>query len=414
MSFEFFISRRYLKSRQKETFISLLTLLSIAGVAIGVMALIVVIAVMSGFESDMTSRILGVESHIVVMRYGGGFTGYEDIIGQIEKTRGVESATPFVYSQIMLRSATGLSGSVLRGIDPKSAGRVIKILDEALLEKLSAGDAKEGHAVPNKGIPGVILGKELAKTMGVETGDLVYLIIPTGMISPIGHMPAMKRFQVVGIFESGIYDYDGGLVYVHLAQAQNMLRMNGAVTGVEVFVKDVYEAKAVADNIVEKLGYPYWARDWTQMNQTLFSALKLEKTVMFIILTLIILVAAFNIAGTLIMIVMEKTKDIAILKAMGATGRHIRRIFVYKGMMIGFIGTLIGEVMGYGLCGILKRYKFVELPSDIYYITTLPVRIEAFDTLLIALAALAICYAATLYPAHQASKLNPVEAFRYG
>jgi lipoprotein-releasing system permease protein len=414
MSFEFFISRRYLKSRQKETFISLLTLLSIAGVTIGVMALIVVIAVMSGFESDMTSRILGVEAHVVVMRYGGNFTGYEEVVGKIEKTDGVESATPFVYSTIMLRSSTGLSGAILRGIDPESAGSVIKVLDDPLLEKLAGTGKETGGPASENGMPGVILGKELAGTMGVETGDTVYLIVPTGMISPIGHMPAMKRFQVIGTFESGIYDYDGAVAYVHLAQAQKMLRMNGIVTGVEVFVKDVYQARALADNMVEQLGHLYWARDWTQMNQTLFSALKLEKTVMFIILTLIILVAAFNIAGTLIMIVMEKTKDIAILKAMGATSRHIRRIFVYKGMMIGIVGTFIGEVLGFGLCGILARYKFIELPSDIYYITTLPVKIEMFYSLLIAFAALAICYAATLYPAYQAAKLNPVEAFRYG
>ncbi|MFO7965506.1 MAG: lipoprotein-releasing ABC transporter permease subunit [Desulfobacterales bacterium] len=413
MSFEFFISRRYLKSRQKQTFVSLLTLLSIAGVAIGVMALIVVIAVMAGFESDMTERILGVESHIVVMRYGGDFSGYGDTIDRIQKTEGVISATPFVYSQVMLRTSTGLSGAVLRGVDPQSAGKVIRILDPSLLEKLTP-DEPTGTPEPNGELPGIILGKELAKTLEVKTGDVLYVILPTGMISPIGHMPAMKRFDVVGTFESGIYDYDGGMVYVHLNQAQDMLRMDDTVTGVEVFIEDIYNARQVADRIEAALGFPYWARDWTQMNQTLFSALKLEKTVMFIILTLIVLVAAFNIAGTLIMVVMEKTKDIAILKAMGATGRHIRRIFVYKGMMIGLIGTVIGEVLGYGLCGLLKRYKFIELPSDIYYISTLPVRIDPLDTVMIAVAALVICYAATLYPAHHASKLNPVEAFRYG
>jgi lipoprotein-releasing system permease protein len=414
MSFELFISRRYLKSKQKQAFISLITLLSIAGVAIGVMALIIVISVMAGFESDMKSRILGVESHIVMMRYGGNFTDYAQVAEKVKKIEGVESVTPFIYSQVMIRSSSGLSGAIVRGIDPKTAGRVIKILDNRLLEKLAVNASKDATANSSPAVPGVILGKELAKTLGAKTGDVVYLITPTGMISPVGHMPAMKRFQLLGVFESGIYDYDGAIAYVHMAEAQKMLRMEGAVTGVEIFVSDIYKAKQTADHIVEKLGYPYWARDWTQMNKTLFSALKLEKTVMFIILTLIILVAAFNIAGTLIMIVMEKTKDIAILKAMGATRKHIRRIFVYKGLMIGFTGILTGEVLGYALCMLLKQYKFIELPGDIYYISTLPVEFQLFDSVAIAVAAMAICWIASLYPANQASKLNPVEAFRYG
>lgn len=413
MSFEFFISRRYLRSRQKQAFISLISLLSVAGVAIGVMALIVVIAVMAGFESDMKSRILGVESHVVLMRYGGDFTDYKNVLTEIDNNHEVESATPFIFSQIMLRSKTGLSGAVLRGIDPQTAGQVIKMLDETALQRIS-GDADGNIVNPENGIPGVILGKELAQTLGVALEDVVYLILPTGMLSPIGHMPAMKRFKVVGIFESGIYDYDGSLAYIHMREAQKMLRMDHSVTGIELYLKDIYKAREVADQIVKKLGFPYWAKDWTQMNQTLFSALKLEKTVMFIILTLIILVAAFNIAGTLIMIVMEKKKDIAILKAMGATNRHIRRIFVYKGLMIGIFGTVLGEILGFVLCLLLKRYKFIELPSDIYYITTLPVQIQMMQMVLIALVAVIICYLATLYPAHQASKLNPVEAFRYG
>ena len=414
MSFEFFISRRYLKSRQKQAFISLISILSIAGVAIGVMALIVVIAVMAGFESDMKSRILGVESHVVLMRYGDNFTDYNQVIEKIGQEQMVESATPFVYSQIMLRSKTNLSGAFLRGIDPDSAGRVIKILDRTVLARLTETFA-EHEAEPANGIPGVILGKELAHSLGVVEDDVLYLILPTGMLSPIGHMPAMKRFKVVGLFESGIYDYDGSLAYIHIKEAQKMLRMADSVSGIEIFLTDIYRARETADRIVKELGgFPYWAKDWTQMNQTLFSALKLEKTVMFIILTLIIMVAAFNIAGTLIMIVMEKKKDIAILKAMGATNSHIRRIFVYKGLLIGIWGTVLGEILGFILCGLLKRYKFIELPSDIYYITTLPVQIHGPTMVLIALSAMVICYMATLYPAHQASKLNPVEAFRYG
>jgi lipoprotein-releasing system permease protein len=414
MTVELFISSRYLKSKQQQAFISLITLLSVAGVAIGVMALIIVISVMAGFESDMKSRILGVESHVVAMKYGGNFTEYGQAVKKIKDIEGVESATPFIYSQVMIRSSSGLSGAVLRGIEPKSAGQVIKILDKRLLEGLSRNSLEAGSGAASPPVPGVILGKELAKTLGIGKDDLIYLISPTGMISPVGHMPAMKRFRVIGTFESGIYDYDGAMAYVLMSEAQRMLHMEGAVSGIEIFVQDIYKAKQTAERIAEKLGYPYWARDWTQMNKTLFSALKLEKTVMFIILTLIILVAAFNIAGTLIMIVMEKTKDIAILKAMGATRRHIRRIFVYKGLMIGIAGTVIGEVLGYTLCILLKRYKFIELPGEIYYLPTLPVQVEWLNTLFIAFAAIAICWVASLYPANQASKLNPVEALRYG
>lgn len=411
MSFEFFIGGRYLRARQKETFISLITLLSIAGVTVGVMALIVVIAVMAGFESDLKSRILGVESHVVLMRHGGPFTDYRRVSQYVEKTEGVEAATPFIYSQVMLRSSSGVSGAILRGIDPESAGRVIKVLESGSLQKLKNMRQKKSAVMPE---PGIILGRELARSLGVIRGETVYLISSRGMISPVGHMPAMKRFKVVGVFEAGMYEYDGSLAYIHLKDAQRVLRMADAVTGIEVRVDDIYKAKNIAEKIIGGLGFPYWARDWMQMNHNLFSALKLEKTVMFIILVLIVLVAAFNIASTLIMMVMGKTKDIAILKAMGSTDKSIRKIFIFKGMIIGSVGTALGIGLGVFLCKILEKYKFIELPGDVYYITTLPVRLEALDVFMIAAAAMVICFLATLYPAHQASKLNPVEAIRYG
>jgi lipoprotein-releasing system permease protein len=410
MTFEFFIGIRYLRAKQKEAFISLITLLSIAGVTVGVMALIVVIAVMAGFEADLKSRILGVESHIVVMRHGGGFSEHRTVLKEIEQVEGVVAATPFIYAQTMLRSATGVAGSVLRGIDPESAVRVISLFE------------KTGFPNPSKipdqanvsGAPGIVLGKELARNLGVFKGDPVYVISPKGILSPIGHVPAMKRFEVSDIFESGMYEYDGSLAYIHLKDAQALLRMDETVSGIEVRVENIYHADRIAKNIIDKLGFPYWVRDWMQFNRNLFSALKLEKTVMFIILALIILVAALNIAGTLIMTVMEKTRDIAILKAMGATDRSIGRIFVFKGVIIGAIGTVIGVSLGFFLCKLLEKYKFIELPGDVYYISTLPVRLESLDVLLIASAAMLICFLATLYPARQASKLNPVEAIRYG
>ncbi|MCD4805451.1 MAG: lipoprotein-releasing ABC transporter permease subunit [Desulfobacterales bacterium] len=411
MSFEFFIGSRYLRTKQKQAFISLITVLSIAGVTVGVMALIVVIAVMTGFEHDLKSRILGVESHIVIMRHNGPFSDYRNILEHVENTDGVEAATPFINSQVILRSSLSLSGAVLRGIDPDSADRVIKNLDKVSLKNLKETDQRKSTSIA---MPSIILGKELAKNLGVMQGDPVHLISPRGMISPIGHIPTMKRFKVAGLFESGMYEYDRSLAYMHIKDAQKILRMGDSVNGIEVRVNDIYNARNIAGRIVKELGFQYWARDWMQMNQNLFSALKLEKTVMFIILALIVLVAAFNIASTLIMMVMEKTKDIAILKAMGATNKSIRKIFVFKGIVIGSIGTILGVCLGFILCTVLKYYQFIELPGDVYYITTLPVKLELLDVVMIASAAMAISFLATLYPARQASKLDPVEAIRYG
>ncbi len=411
MDFEYFIGSRYFRAKQKQAFISLITMLSIAGVTVGVMALIVVIAVMAGFESDLKHRILGVESHLVLMRHGGAFVDYRRVVKQLENMDGVEAATPFIYTQVMLRSASRVSGAVLRGIDPESAGRVIKALEPGALQSLRLPQQEEDTAAF---VPGVVLGKELARNLGIDPGDSVYLISSRGMISPIGHLPAMKRFKVSGLFESGMYEYDGSLAYIHLQDAQKILQIGDSVTGVEVRIHNIYQAKKISEQISTALGFPYWTRDWMQMNKNLFSALKLEKTVMFIILALIVLVAAFNIASTLIMMVMGKTRDIAILKAMGAKDSSIRKIFIFKGMIIGLVGTSLGVCLGFMLCKLLEKYKFIELPGDVYYISTLPVRLEALDVFIIAAAAMLICFIATLYPAHQAAKLNPVEAVRYG
>ncbi|MGD8367235.1 MAG: lipoprotein-releasing ABC transporter permease subunit [Desulfobacterales bacterium] len=405
MAFEFFIGSRYLRAKRKQVFISLITLLSVAGVTVGVMALIVVIAVMSGFEADLKDRILGVESHLVVLRHGP-FTEFRKVLERIDETPGVTAATPFVYSQVMLRTASGASGAVLRGIDPKSAGRVIRNIKPEVLADMGSS---EGNAAP-----AIVLGKELARTLGVVRGDSLYVISPRGFLSPAGHVPAMKRFTVAGLFASGMYEYDGSLAYVPLVEAQRLLHMGDAVTGIEVRVDDIYRANKIGKAISDDLGFPFWTRDWMQMNRNLFSALKLEKTVMFIILVLIVLVAAFNIASTLIMMVMEKTRDIAILKAMGASNKSIHRIFVFNGMIIGAVGTMLGVGLGFLACFLLDRYKFIELPGDVYYITTLPVRLELLDVCLIAAAALVICFLATLYPARQAARMDPVEAIRYG
>jgi lipoprotein-releasing system permease protein len=412
MGFELFIGRRYLRAKQKQAFISLITILSIAGVAVGVMALIVVIAVMTGFEADLKSRILGGQPQVMLRRHGGAFTDYRQVLEEVEKTKGVEAATPFILLQIMLRAKHGASGAVLRGIDPESAGRVMKTLQKVNLpDPLPATSSPDSVPI----IPSIVLGRELARNLGVIEGDVIYLISLRGTLSPIGHLPAMKQFRVTGFFESGMYEYDQTFAYINIKDAQKIMRLGDAVTGLDIRVTDIYDARNVAQRIVAKVGLPYWAQDWMQMNRNLFKALKLERRVMFIILVLIILVAAFNIASSLIMMVMGKTRDIAILKAMGATERSIRKIFVFNGMVIGSLGTILGLCLGLVVCAVLKRYDIHELTGDIYYFTTtLPVKLEFTDVVSIIAAALLICFFATLYPARQAAKLSPVEAIRYG
>lgn len=401
MRFEFFIGQRYLASGQKQKFITLITVLSVLGVSMGVMALIIVIGVMTGFEADLKKRVLGVESHILVRSSQGSFSKEQNIIRQIETIPGVQSAGAYIYTQVMLRTSLSLAGAELRGIDPLTHSTAVQNLNLPSL-------------APRPGLPGIIIGRNLAADLGVMQGDIVYVVAPRGMLSPMGHLPTMKRFKVVHVFHSGMYEYDGKRAFIHLQEARKVLRMGTSVTGIEVRVDQIDAADRIADRIVSKLGSPFMAESWQQMNRNLFSALRLEKAVMFIILTLIILVAAFNIAATLIMTVIGKKRDIAILKAMGATNKQIGRIFVFKGLVIGAVGTIIGDCLGVCLCVLLKHYKFIKLPSDVYLITTLPVQLQSVDVGVISGAALLICFAVTLYPARHAARMNPVEILRYG
>ncbi len=411
MAFEYFIGSRYLRSRQKTGFISFITVLSVAGVTVGVMALIIVISVMTGAESYFKTKILGVEPHIMVYSYDDSIGDYPDVIDTVMRHQQVESAIPFVETQAMLRSSAGMSGAVLRGLDPAAEGTEIMGFSRSELGEKLSPQTDDGQ---EPGMPGIILGKNLSRSLGVSQGDTLYLISPRGMMSPAGHMPSMKRFKVSGVFESGFYEYDSSLAYIHMHTAQELLKTGDAATAIGIRVSDIYKADRVAEDISKSLGYSYMAMDWMEMNRNFFSALKLEKTAMFVILTLIILVAAFNIASTLIMMVMSKTRDIAILKAMGATEKSIRKIFVFKGLVIGGIGTVIGTTLGIAGCFVLEKYQFVDLPGDVYYFTTLPVQVQFLDIAMIVAAAMAICFLATLYPARKASRLNPVEALRYG
>jgi lipoprotein-releasing system permease protein len=405
--FELFLGIKYLKAKRKQRFISVITVISILGVMVGVMALIVVLSVMNGFRADLMSKILGVNSHLLVLNLGGPFRNYRQVEQDVSGENGVVAVTPFIFTQVMLNNAGNVSGAVLRGIDPDSAGAVIGFKDMIKSGSLSS------LAENVDDFPAVIIGSELAKRIGAHAGSVVTVISPEGKLTPLGRTPNTKRFKVSAIFDSGMYEYDASMIYISLTEAQDFLALGEKVTGIEVRVKDVYQADRIAKAIQERLGYPFWTKDWKVMNRSLFSALKLEKLTMFVILTMIVLVGALNIISTLVMVVMEKTRDVAILRAMGASAKSIMSIFMFQGLLVGVVGTIAGLACGLGICQLLARYKFISLPSDVYYISTLPVQVEVADVSFVAGAAVVISFIATLYPSWYASRLNPVESFRY-
>jgi len=407
MLFEIFLGIRYLKAKRKQAFISIITVISVVGVMVGVMALIVVLSVMNGFREDLMSKILGVNSHLLILNYEGPFSGYEKAAAQADTVEGVVATTPFVYSQVMVNREGSVTGAVLRGLDPLSAPSVARI------GEMIKGGTLQSLDIEHDGLPAIIVGRELSKNLGARPGDTVTLVSPLGKLTPLGRVPQSRTFKVTAIFDSGMYEYDATMVYVSLKEAQDFLGMENRVTGIEVRVDDIYKADRIGEAVSGKLGYPYWTKDWQQMNRSLVSALKLEKLTMFVILTMIVLVGALNIISTLVMVVMEKTRDVAILRTMGATSKSIMRIFMFQGLLVGVVGTLAGLFSGLGLCHLLARYQFIKLPADIYYISTLPVRVEMNDVLFVTVAAVLISFLATLYPSWHASRVNPVEALRY-
>jgi len=418
--YELFISLRYLRAKRREAFISLITAISMIGVMIGVMTLNIVLSVMTGFEEDLRDRILGFNPHIVLSSLSGATGDYNHLVEKARQVPGVVAAAPFIYSQVMVTSRQNVAGVLVRGLEPALASDVVDVVDhlkngtiEGLgrPQQVTIRDGAEERTVT---LSGIIIGQELARQLGVIVGDPINVISPLNTTpGPLGMVPKVRRFVVTALFDSGMYNYDEGLMIMSLADAQSFFGLGERVTGIEVRVQDVYAAQAIARRLEAMLGFPYRARDWTEINRNLFAALALEKTVYFIVLLLIVLVAAFNIIATLIMVVMEKRKDIAVLKSMGATSRSIGRIFVYKGLIIGVIGTLLGTLFGYGGCWLLDRYHFIELPKDVFYVSTLPVKIYPENFLMVGAASVVICLLATIYPARQAAGLAPVEVIRY-
>lgn len=404
MTFELFISRRYFKSKPKQTIIALISILSMCGIAIGVTALIVVIGVMAGFEQDLKTRIMGIEPHLLIDRDKGGIAHYQTVIREIEQTPGMKSVWPVVDLQAMLRTDTRSVGALIKGIDPMAAAHG---LDLPALETLISKNE-------NSRIPPIVLGKDLARSLGLIKGDTLFIVSPRETLTPAGFVPLMKRFFVADFFETGMYQYDGNLGFVNLDSAQTLARSKNTVSGFEARLDRIFDSQSIGMKLQSALGEAYRVRDWRQMNKNLFSALKLEKTAMFITLTLIILVATFSIISSLVMMVMEKTRDIAVLRTLGATRKAIKRIFIFQGLLVGVIGTFSGVALGTLLCYLQITYQWIHLPGDVYYITVLPVQLNPLDVALVAISAMVICFLATLYPAVQASRLNPVEAIRYG
>lgn len=424
--YESFIGTRFLMTKRSSQVVSLITVISVIAVMIACGGMIVVMSVMNGFTSDLRSKILGANAHLMVLKYGKDFTEYADIVKKTQSLPGVVDSNPFVLNEGMVSSKNGLSGAMIKGIADLQgkAAQILKYVSEESLNYL-----RDPHTIPVihelppgaplpepheiNDLPGVIIGKQMSEDLQVFVGDVVNIISPVGELGPTGPIPKAKPFRVAGLFYSGMYEYDAKFAFMRLNDAQEFFNLKGSVTGVEYRVLDIENTKGAAAEIDKAIGgYPFYTRDWMQMNRNIFSALQLEKIAMLIILGTLIFMASLLILVTLIMVVMEKGKEIAILKSMGATDASIMKIFVTYGLFVGGLGAFLGGLLGITLCLVIERIG-INLDPDIYYFSSLPVRLVPNEIFLVVASAILISFLATIPPSLFAARLKPVEGLRY-
>lgn len=417
MPFELTIALRYLVAQRRQLFISVISTISTLGVVVGVMILLIALAILTGFQGELRSRILGAASHLNIYRGGGeNFVDYRDVVATLEGIDGIEGAAPVYYGKALVSSATGSGLVTLKGIQPELERAVTEFGEKMLIgsldrlvEPVADGEKVDPQTVP----PGIVIGEELAMTLGVFTGDDVKLTTPEGHLTPFGMVPRVRTFQVVGIFRLGLYNFDNSWALIHLPEAQRLLGVGDEAMYVESKVEDLFAVDSLEIEAMKALGADYGSMTWKEMNGSLFSAFWIEKMVTTIFISFIVGVAALNIVASQIMIVMNKTRDIAILRSMGASAQSIMRIFMLQGAIIGVAGTAVGAALGVSISWVLDRYRIVSIPEDVYQLAFVPFKLLPSDFLLVVVAAPLVCFLATLYPARRAARLVITEALRF-
>ncbi len=405
MSYEWFIARRYLTARRKQAFISVITSISILGITIGVMALVIAIALITGFQNDVQDKILGSTAHVMIRDYSGdGLKDYAPLMERVAKLEGVQSVTPIVYDSVMIIGPYQSQGAVLRGMDFAS-----ELPQSRWLRELERGDLPDKEARRDE----VLLGRDLAFSLGAGVGDVITVLSPSNRLSPLGVSPKVSRLRVTGIYATGLFEWDSTTALVWLDVGKRIFGLGENVNLIQIRIDDIFDAPRFKVRVGEFLPDETYAITWMEMNESLFSALKLEKRLMFFTITLIVLVASLNIIATLILMVMEKTRDIGVLKSMGATSRSIMKIFFFQGAMIGVFGTMIGVALGLLWCWLANTFELIKLPVHIYMIPFVPFRIHVLDLLVITGIALLISFLSTLFPSHRAARVDPVNALKY-